>query len=269
MRQTASSDECVMEKIKTIQSVARAVAILECVAAAGSNAALGQISSELGLNKSTVHGIAATLEHLGYLARHPETGRYALGLKAWELGQSYVGNINILHEAKVYMSNLVNKYQDTVHLGVLSDAEALFIHKIDCSRTVGIRIRVGTRTPLYCTGTGKALLAALPPVQLEKLLAKMVFVPYTEKTITDTETLRAELQTIRNRGFSMDRGEYESDLRSVGAPIFDHTGQVVAAVTLAGSAQRLSGDRLFDIAADVRETARLISERLGYQSPSA
>lgn len=115
----------------------------------------------------------------------------------------------------------------------------------------------------------ESLLAALPSTQLEKLLAKMVFVQYTEKTITDTETLRAELQTIRNRGFSMDRGEYESDLRSVGAPIFDHTGQVVAAVTLAGSAQRLSGDRLFDIAADVRETARLISERLGYQPPAA
>ena len=257
-----------MEKIKIIQSVARAVSILECVASADSNAALGQISSELGLNKSTVHGIAATLEHLGYLARHPETGRYALGLKAWELGQSYVGNINILHESKVYMSNLVNKYQDTAHLAVLSDAEALFIHKIDCSRTVGIRIRVGTRTPLYCTGVGKALLAAQPASQLEKLLSKMVFIQYTEKTITNPETLMAELQSIRSRGFSMDRGEYESDLRSVGAPIFDHSGQPVAAVSLAGSAQRLSGDRLFDITADVRETARLISERLGYQPPS-
>lgn len=89
-----------MEKIKTIQSVARAVAILECVAAAAAMRLWGRSSSELGLNKSTVHGIAATLEHLGYLARHPETGRYALGLKAWELGQSYVGNINILHDPR-------------------------------------------------------------------------------------------------------------------------------------------------------------------------
>lgn len=256
------------DTIKTIQSVARAMSILECVAAAGSNAALGQISSELELNKSTVHGIAATLEHLGYLSRHPESGRYALGLKVWELGQSYVGNINILHESKAFMGSLVSKYQDTAHLAVLSDAEALFIHKLDCSRTVGIRIRVGSRTPLYCTGVGKALLAAQSPAQLEKLLARMVFVQYTEKTITDPAVLREELESVRTRGFSMDRGEYESDLRSVGAPIFDHSGQPVAAVSLAGSAQRLSGDRVFDIAADVRETARLISEKLGYHPGS-
>ncbi len=254
-----------MENSKTIQSVARAMAILECVAAADSNAALGQISSELALNKSTVHGIAATLERLGYLARHPETGRYALGLKVWELGQSYVGNISILHESKRFMVELVKKYQDTSHLAVLSDTEALFIHKIDCSRTVGIRIGVGTRTPAYCTGVGKALLAAQPPAVLEKIITRLSFVKYTEKTITTPEALREELEIVRTRGFSMDSGEYELDLRSIGAPVFDHAGQPVAAVSLAGSAQRFSSDRIFDIAADVRETARRISEKLGYQ----
>lgn len=258
-----------MENSKTIQSVVRAMAILECVAAADSNAALGQISSELALNKSTVHGIAATLEHLGYLARHPETGRYALGLKVWELGQSYVGNISILHESKRLMVELVKKYQDTSHLAVLSDTEALFIHKIDCSRTVGIRIGVGTRTPAYCTGVGKALLAAQPPAVLEKIIAKLSFAKYTEKTITTPEALREELEVVRTRGFSMDCGEYEVDLRSIGAPIFDHAGQPVAAVSLAGSAQRFSSDRIFDIATDVRETARRISEKLGYQPAGA
>ncbi len=253
-----------MEAAKTIQCVVRAMSILERVAAANSNAALGQISSELGLNKSTVHGIAATLEHLGYLARHPETGRYALGLKIWELGQSYVGNMNILHESKRFMTQLVDKYQDTSHLAVLSDTEALFIHKIDCSRTVGIRIGVGTRAPAYCTGVGKALLAAQPPSSLEKIISKISFIKYTDKTLTTPQALREELDVIRHQGVSMDCGEYEVDLYSIGAPVFDHSGQPVAAVSLAGSAQRFSSDRIFDIANDVRETARRISEKLGY-----
>lgn len=251
---------------KTIQSVDRAISILEFVASADSNAALGQISAALGLNKSTTHGIAATLEHRGYLARHPETGRYTLGLKVWELGQSYVGNISTLLESKSAMKDLVKKYQDAAHLAVLADTDALFIHKIDCSRTVGIRIGVGTRTPLYCTGVGKALLAAQPEAVLEELLSKISFIKYTEKTITSIKALRDELQTVRRRGFSTDCGEYEADLRSVAAPIFDHSGQPVAAVSLAGSAQCFSGDRIFDIANDVRETAKRISAKLGCQT---
>lgn len=242
------------------------MSILECVAAADSNAALGQISSELGLNRSTVHGLAATLEHLGYLERHPETGRYALGLKIWELGQSYVANKSILHESKRFMAQLVNKHQDTSHLAVLSDTEVLFIHKTDCSRTVGIRIGVGTRAPAYCTGVGKALLAAQTPSSLEKIISNISFIKYTDRTLTTPHALREELEVTRSRGFSMDYGEYEVDLRSIGAPVFDHTGQPVAAVSLAGSARRFSSDRIFDIAIDVRETARLISERLGYQA---
>ena len=250
-----------------IQSVTRAIAILECVAASGSNASLGQISSELELNKSTVHGIAATLEHLGYLTRHPETGYYALGVKTWELGQHYVSNVDILSEAKVDMNRLVRKYQDTALLAVVSDTEILYINKIDASRTLGPRFRIGGRAPMYCTGAGKAILAALPQSQMEKIISSIELVSYTEKTITDRDALLLEMQTIRKRGFSMDRGEFESELRSVGAPIYDHRGKVVASVSLAGSDQRFSGDRLFDITADVRETARLISERLGYKTP--
>ena len=253
-----------MDNQKNIQSVARALAILEQVAQQENGTALGQISSALGLNKSTVHGIAATLERFGYLSRHDDSGRYALGLKAWELGQAYVGNLNLEQVARGYMAKLVSKHEDASHLGVLSGTEALFIQKIDCSRTVGLRIRVGTRTPLYCTGVGKALLAYQKPEIQEKLLSQIQLEPYTSKTILDFDTLRKELALVRERGYSCDQGEIESDLRSVGAPIFDHTEKCVGAVSLAGSSARFTLKRLPEIVDAVKQTAEQISRQLGY-----
>lgn len=253
-----------MDNQKNIQSVARALAILDQVAQQENGAALGQISSALGLNKSTVHGIAATLERFGYLTRHEEGGRYALGLKAWELGQAYVGNLNLEQVARGYMAKLVAKHEDASHLGVLAGTEALFIQKIDCSRTVGLRIRVGTRTPLYCTGVGKSLLAYQSQQDRDRILSQITLEPFTGKTILDFPTLEKELLLVRERGYSCDQGEIESDLRSVGSPIFDHTERCVAAVSLAGSSSRFTAKRLPEIIEDVKNTADQISRQLGY-----
>ncbi len=250
---------------RTIQSVFRAVKILEYVAAHRGVAGLTEISKGIGIHKSTAHGLIATLEKCGYMQQDPKTGKYALGIRVFEMGQAYIANLDLRETALAYLKELSLTYQETAHLAILSAEEVVYIDKVDGSRSIGIRSQVGGRNPAYCTGVGKALLSGLDDSLITKMYAGKILRKYTGNTVADLAELLAQVGQVRARGYALDMEEFELDLRCIAAPVKDSTGAVIAGISLSGPAHRLLDTDIPAIAAKVMETARKISIRLGYK----
>ncbi|MBP1763648.1 MAG: kdgR 1 [Firmicutes bacterium] len=246
-----------------IQSVFRALKILECVAENDNLISLTEISQKMGLSKSTTHGLIATLEKYGYMQQDPITGKYALGLKTFELGQAYASNLDVREIAMPDLRELSSVYQETAHLAVLSGDEVVYIDKVDGSRSIGIRSRIGGRNPAYCTGVGKVLLSGLNESKIQEMYKNKQFQKFTKNTVADVPTLLQQIQRIREMGYAFDMEEIEPDLQCVAAPIWDSQGTVIAAISLSGPANRFRN--IEQITQDVVKAAEQISVRLGYK----
>jgi DNA-binding IclR family transcriptional regulator len=167
--------------------------------------------------------------------------------------------------ARADLRELSQTSQETVHLAILDGTEMLYVDKVDSPQSVRMHSVIGTRNPLHCTAMGKAVLAFLPAEECVALLNHITFTPRTSNTITDEKVLLAHLERVRANGFAVDDMENEEGIRCVGAPIFDHTGSVTAAISISGPAYRLSDSRLQELSAVVVETGEAISGKLGYQ----
>jgi len=247
-----------------IQSVTRALSILEFISA-NHMASLSSISKGVGLSKSTAHGLVATLEAMGYVQQDQETGKYSLGLKLFELGQAVLAKMDLRAIAMPHLVDLARRYKETAHLAIISGDEVVYIDKVDSPRSMRIASQVGGRNPAYCTGVGKILLAGLPDEELHKLLAKMKFKRFTPNTITDVTTLKAHLVKVRRDGFATDNEEFEVGLSCYAAPIKNHLGKVIAAISLSGPTIRLADGDQGQIVADVVNVAGMISAQLGFK----
>jgi len=248
-----------------IQSVFRALKILECVAENDNVISLTEVSQKMGLSKSTTHGLIATLEKYGYMQQDQVNGKYSLGLKTFELGQAYVSNLDIREIALPDLRELSAFYQETAHLAVLSGDEVVYIDKVDGSRSsIGIRTRIGGRNPAYCTGVGKVLLSGLSENKVTEMYEGKQFQKFTMNTVSDMNALLEQLRRIREKGYALDMEEIEPDLQCVAAPIKDNQGTVIAAISLSGPANRFHN--IEQIAEKVAKTAMQISMRLGYQT---
>lgn len=247
-----------------IQSVDRAIAILEQMASRGGSASLSDLASALGLCRSTVHGLLATMKQRGLVAQETN-GVYVLGIKLFELGTVAVSRLDLRTIAGPVLQQLVDKFQETAHLVVADGLDVIYIDKRECARSMRIVSQVGYRLPAYCTAVGKAILAFMPTEELDRLLADVELQAWTRNTITDKQLLKADLQEVRRRGYALDREEIFEGLCCVGAPIRDHTHQVIAALSVAGPSMRLGPDRIAEVIPAVVEAAALISHQLGHR----
>jgi DNA-binding IclR family transcriptional regulator len=250
---------------KQIQSLARAIQIIEFIARNHNSASLTQISQNVGLSKSTVHGLISTLEDFNYVYQDQVTGFYQLGLKLFEMGQVVYSSMDLRAVAYPFLVELSQKYQETVHLALLSGAEVVYIEKVDSSRSVRIISEIGGRNPTYCTGVGKVLLAGLPADEVEKIVKTTGMKKYTQNTIDNLDQLKACLAEISQQGYAYDLEEIEMGLRCVAAPIKNHLGTIIAGISLSGPTNRISDDLLVTLSRDVVDAARRISAKLGYK----
>lgn len=253
-----------MKDENLVQAVDRALAILETLKAAGEALGVTELGARVGLHKSTVYRLLATLARHGYVQQDPATERYSLGLKLVELGTAVLDHLELRELARPYLKRLMEASQEVAHLVVLQDGDVVYIDKVECPGPVKMYSQLGRRAPAHATAVGKALLAFLPPAQVEAILARGL-PRLTPHTITDPERLRTELHLVRERGYAVDNEENELGIRCVAGPIFNHTGQVVAAFSISGLAMRLTVPRLEGLAGLVCRTSQEISARLGYQ----
>jgi len=237
--------------------------ILESIAGHEGGLGVTELANKLDINKSTIYRFVATLEEEGYLKKNESTQQYQFGLGMFELASKVVNQKNWISDIRPYLVDLKDKVQETVHLGVEDHGEVVYIDKVDCDRSVRMYSKVGRRSPLYCTGIGKAILAHLPKEQRERILSQIEFHPYTEHTITNMDDLRVELKKFRAQGYSFDLEEHELGVKCTAAPIFDFKGSLVGAISIAGPSSRIDKLSIFDLAVEIKGTSQLISRRLG------
>jgi DNA-binding IclR family transcriptional regulator len=249
------------------QVVDRVVDILESFVRLGPELGVSDISRALGLKKATTHRLLASLRRRGIVAQDPQTRRYRLGMKLWELGQLATTGVDWLERLKPFLQELTDVTGETTHLAVLNDGQVLYVEKVESTRSLRMPSQVGRRLPAHCTGVGKALIAFLPEEVVRSLVARRGLPTFTPNTITDQVRLEAELATIRGRGYSVDDEEIEEGLVCIGAPVRDHTSHVVAAVSIAGPSSRLRPDTIERHAESVVRIAEAMSAALG--SPGA
>jgi DNA-binding IclR family transcriptional regulator len=251
-----------------IQVLERAIALLEVLARQDSDLDLGELTSEAGLHKSTTHRLLRVLEQQRVVERNPASGKYRLGFKLIEFGLAALSRLDMYELARPYLRKLVDETGETAHLAVMRGGDVVSLVNIESSQTVRTPSTVGARSPAHCTSLGKAMLAHASAAQLEDYLRHHPLKPFTRNTITSVHRLKGELRLIRERGYAVDNEEREEGLRCIGAPVWDHSGHVVAAVSIAGPAFRIPQERVPALAASVMHTAASLSAALGYRAAS-
>lgn len=252
------------EKAPGVQALDRALDMLELLATSEGPLRLVELSERVGLHKSTVHRLLATLARRRYVERDPVSGCYRLGLKVFELGSWFFNHIELRHEARPFMQQLVDQTLETAHLGILDDGQVVYIEKVESPQTIRMYSGLGKRAPAHCTSMGKVLLAALPEAELDLIIARRGLPRYTSNTIVDPVELKEHLRRVRAQGFAIDDTEHEEAVRCAGAPVRNYRGEVVAALSVAAPAVRLTRERMTEVVELVRTTALKISRRLGY-----
>jgi DNA-binding IclR family transcriptional regulator len=249
-----------------LSSVANALRLLKVFSDEEYEIGISALAQRLALAKSTVHRLASTVIQAGMLEQNPETGRYRLGLALFELGSLVRRQMDVSTEAKPLLKLLKEKTGETVHLAILDHGSVLYINKIESGQAIRMSTSVGARAPVHCTADGKALLAFQP----EEVVAQMIgqgLPVRSPKTITDPKALQRDLAAIRARGYAVDDEESELGLRSIAATIRSHSGAVIASLSIAGPAHRVSRKILLSYARDVVGAAEAVSQRMGYQPP--
>lgn len=246
-----------------LSSVATAVRVLKAFTSRTPNWGVTDLAAHIGESKSTVHRILSTLTDEGLLEQDAGTSRYRLGLALFDLVAA-VPSQRGLHEAVLLpMTDLRNGTGETVQVGVLDGRQVVYVERLDSPHTLRMFTELGRRNHAHCTGSGKALLAFTPAEQLSRLLDGWVLDALTEHTITSTDELRAHLAVVRDQGYAENRHESEIGVVSIAAPIRDASGTTIAAMSVAGPAERIDAhhDRIVQ---NVMALALSTSRRLGY-----
>jgi len=224
---------------------------------------ISNLARRLDLGKSTVHRLAATLVDAELLERNPETGAYRLGLALFDLGMLVRRKMSFVNEARPYLRALMERTGESVHLTVLDHAAVLYVNNIASPQAIRMQSNLGARVPAHCCSEGKVLLAHAVPEVVERVIAAGL-APRTPKTIVRAQRLRDELATVRARGYALDDEELELGLRGAAAPVRDHRGEVIAALSIAGPVQRVSKKTLQRFANEASAAGLAVSRRLGY-----
>ncbi len=253
------------EEPNFVRSVGRALKIMEFIAKQQNEASLTEISSELELGKSTVHGLLYTLGQCGYVKQLGEKGKYSLDLKLFELGQAVQESLDVKSISTRHTKDLLEQFGETVQLGVLSGGEVIYLDKLQGLHTIGSLSKIGARLPSYCTGLGKVLLSQLPEEEIRAVIREEDMIAFTENTITTYEDLFQTWKEIRQKGYALDNEEIEIGLRCVAAPVYNNNGKIVAAVSISGPTTRIKEENLPELISGVQNCARKISSELGYQ----
>jgi DNA-binding IclR family transcriptional regulator len=246
-----------------IRSVLKACDIMGTFSSAEPRLTLAQISKRLGLPKSTAFNLLNTLLSCSFIEK-TDDGRYALGTAAIALSQAVRVNVEFRDRAAPLLRDLADASGESVYLVVLDGDHGLYIYAVESPRRLLARTAVGDRVHLHCTSVGKAILAGLSTAEVDGIVARAGLPAFTETTITERNALHEELEKIRTRGYALDCAEHEPATYCVGAPIRNHSGEVIGACSVSGADPEVSGGRSGELARLVMYTAQEVSRRMGY-----
>lgn len=248
-----------------IQAVSHALDLLEQFHDDIDELGVTELSKRLKLHKNNVFRLLATLESRGYIEQNKATENYRLGLKALELGQTFIKQMGLLRQAKPILEQIVEACNETAYVAIYKEKHTVYLDVVETNLTVRVVSRIGTRLPAACTAAGKVHMAFMSEEELEELLAGLKFIQHTPTTITKAEAFKAELAKIREQGFAFDDEELDVGVRCIAAPIRDYTRRLVGAISISGPSMRLSDERVeTELVPLVLKAGADLSTRLGY-----
>jgi DNA-binding IclR family transcriptional regulator len=245
----------------TVQSVERAVTILEILARTG-EAGVTELACEIGVHKSTAFRLVSTLEQRGLVEQSVHRGKYQLGVGILRLAGATTARLDVVQEARPICRKLSADTGETVNIAVLSDRSALYLDQFAGASALQPHNWVGQHIPLHATSNGKVLLSGLDDGEVARLLPTLS--AYTDTTITSRRKLSRELERVRTQGYALAVDELEVGLAALAAPIRNAHGDVIASLSLSGPTFRLVDSRIQELLPPLVDAAAEVSHRLGW-----
>jgi IclR family KDG regulon transcriptional repressor len=252
--------------VKTIPSVIRTFKVLDLFLKGTRSLSVPEIVSRLNYPRTTAYEIVNTLLESGYLTRdESQSNKVTLGFKLFELGSAYADQFDLISEGRKIAAQNVEKCDETCQIAIRNNTEVVFIAKVDCSQALRLVSSVGIRLPAHCTSVGKMLLSALTNEEINELYdGKDELIKMTENSITSVSKLIQELEIIRRRALAFDNCESNTDASCIAAPIYNHGGDMVAAMSFTVPTNRMKTDKQEQLSRIIREGAEKLSKRLGF-----
>ena len=249
-----------------VQSVSRALDLLEVFPAHGPELGLTTIASQLNLNKATAHRLLTTLAARGYVQRSPSGHRYRLGSRVLDLGAYYESQLDVRRIALPFMLEMVEHTGDAAFLCIREGDEAVCVERVEGEHEVKIfALRVGGRQPLHCGAAPRALLAGLDDAELQAYAARTGLPAFTPNTLSTLEELRADARRTREQGYALSDEDVTLGIAAIGAPIRDHSGQIIASISLSGLVTRFGPERIAGLTEIVMSSAARFSHQMGFR----
>ena len=220
-------------------SLARGLAVIQAFSQRRHHLTISQVSTTTGLSRAAVRRCLYTLAKLGF-AGSDDNRHFFLRPRILALGHSYISSMPLATAAQPVLEHISRQLHESCSIATLDGVDIVYIARANVTRIMSIDLGVGSRLPAFCTSMGRAILANLPPEELEAILARVEFKRYTERTITNPAKLTQALRQIRRDGYSIIDQELEHGLRSMAVPIQNPSGKVVAALNIGAHAQRVS-----------------------------
>ena len=251
-----------MENEIKVKSLHKALEILNCFVGKDS-LGVTEISERFGLCKSNVHNILYTFRQMGYLEQNEATGKYRLGMQIFVLCKGLSDSFPIARIALPYMQELSDRAGERVYLGIPGGWEVFYLDSTYPYQSPNLIRRVlGMKTPMHCTGLGKAILSNMPEEQRNQFLETQKLTAFTDATITGKEELRRELKSTRLRGYAIDHMEHEFGIKCIALPIFDKDRNIYASMSVSGLASHFTEEKMREWAAWGREYVEKIENYL-------
>lgn len=247
-------------------AVERAVRVLRALQASGGRR-LSELSLDLGLSKSSLSELLATMEESGIVERDPVSRAFRLGPALVELGLAARRDFDLAGAARHQLDWLRGATGETAILHVPSGAEAVIVAASESHHQLKVVAPLGHRLRAFAGSVAKVLLAALPEQRLAAAIPPGPLPAFTGRSITDPDAYRAEVRRVRRRGYATDDEEYLVGVRAVSAPVLGEAGTTVAVVTAVGASSRVTRDRLRPLAGQVTSAAARVSEGIGARLP--
>lgn len=247
-----------------IQALDRAFLILDIIADAGGEAKLTEIATTAGLNISTCHHLISTLFNWGYVARGVGSRSYVLGSRILHLSAACLRQVDLPRRAQLYVDRLNDQTKEAVQLAIMQGTNLVNVQRREARHAVRVDGGLGGKSnAAHATATGKAILAWLPPTEVERILVDKGLTSFTPNTIVDPEKLKEELRLTRRNGFAVDREEFQPGVICVGAAIRDHAGAVVGSISVSSPIFRATPDYLDQIRIHLLAATDELSMELG------
>lgn len=267
-RRRAEATPLTRDPVGLVQSLARALTILEVLGEDDDGYRLSDLAERVGLPASTTHRLLTTLEQKRFVQFDREGGLWHIGVQCFSVGSVFLRRRNLVAQSLPVMRRLRDDVGETANLGVVDQGEVVFLTQVESRQMMRAITRPGGRAPMHCSGVGKALLAALPEAEVAEILRTRGLVRLTPKSIARPAQLHDALAKIRKARFAVDDEEHAVGLRCVAAAVYDEHATPIAAISISGPTARIPDRQIAEYGRVVRAAAADVTAALGGREPA-